>query len=680
MNNNSLMDILNEIGLITLEDFKNISEEFLIGKIPCSPNDCRKIYRELVRILKPQTKIFVGGYNKYGKMGLGEINAEKKYNEYTELLINENIIDVATSDTQTLLLNNNNEIYHFGHNGKNNYVTYQTETLPFMNLLNPNNDNFKLSTLNILYNYELSHFNDEITYNFLDNEYILIQCNETNRTISSWELHEQSHSTLSFNRPIYFPIYFDNAHYNNSYINERIFKIYITNIELELLTPLSSVLSIPNQGESTLKIKATIERISQNKNITIDISNISSSDNYEIVENEFEYIVDLGDITNNNDFNSNIVSINGFWISSNLIYQENEENIIYNRLKIEFLTPLKQFNFNKKFIIRLELYNSNFNIKNDVLSDNKYELSTLNDNNVYIPTKITTLKQYNSYTYLNGIKKISAGYNHMLLLDNKNYVYSRGTNLYGELGDGKSTYMIDFNIDTYYQLSNEPLYTNVPSTIFSTIVFDYNNIYFNNVYVENIHNENIYISSDRRIKKNITDVSDSYALDIIRKIETKEYEYVDKKLKGNDKAIGFIAQDVKKYFPQAVRVGENNVLTYIKLEKYNWKNNNNNYELKIDKGVVPYKIYSFYTLQNEILNSVNYINTIEYTDYNIYIFNINYDELYIGIYKTINDFHFLQKNKLFTLHHSGLQQLYKNMNKTGDDINKLKERLNLINQ
>ena len=34
------------------------------------------------------------------------------------------------------------------------------------------------------------------------------------------------------------------------------------------------------------------------------------------------------------------------------------------------------------------------------------------------------------------------------------------------------------------------------------------------------------------------------------------------------------------------------------------------------------------------------------------------------IYKTIKDFHFLQ-NKLFILHHSGLQQLYKNMNKTG---------------
>ena len=92
---------------------------------------------------------------------------------------------------------------------------------------------------------------------------------------------------------------------------------YITNIELELLTDLSSVLSIPNQGESTLN-KGHVDRISQNKNITIDISNISSSDNYE---NIHEHIVDLGDITNNNDydFSNNNVSINGFWISSDRI-------------------------------------------------------------------------------------------------------------------------------------------------------------------------------------------------------------------------------------------------------------------------------------------------------------------------------------------------------------------------
>ena len=93
-------------------------------------------------------------------------------------------------------------------------------------------------------------------------------------------------------------------------------------------------------------------------------------------------------------------------------------------------------------------------------------------------------------------------------------------------------------------------------------------------------------------------------MDTIRKIETKEYEYIDKELKGYKKAIGFIAQDVQKYFPQAVKIGENNVLTYVELKKYTWKDVDNFYELNIFKKDIPYKIYAFYTLYKNIPNLI----------------------------------------------------------------------------
>jgi|SaaInlV_150m_DNA_4_1039716.scaffolds.fasta_scaffold01305_2 hypothetical protein len=676
----NLMDKLNDIGLVTLDDFKNISEEYLIGKIPCSPLECRKIYRRIIDILKPQTKIIVGGNNKYGKLGLGDNNINIKQNEYTEIDISENIIDVDTSDTQTILLNNNGEIYRFGHNGKHKYITYETNILPFMNLLNPNKDIFKSQTLKDIYNYELYTFRDDtINYSIIDNETIEINCIESNRTGQEWLDYESiSQGEPGINRSLYFPIYFQDINYNNDYINNRRYKINIEKIDIHFLTQLSGIIDISGQGSPTMVIKFSIEKVYQRKGIILDIENISNNDNYNVVETITEYSYDLGDITSDGEYNVNFFSVTGIVLDSNLTFNETSDIIEYNRIKIQFICPLTRFDFNKKIRINLELYESNFNIKNDVLSDYKYELNVIDENFISLPTKIPSLKQYNRYTFLSGIKKISAGYNHLLLLDNKKYIYSYGSNLYGELGDGKSTYMIDFNIDTYYQNSIEPLFTNVPSTIFGTIVFDYNESTFKNVHVENIHNENIYISSDRRIKKNITDVSDAFALDTIRKIETKEYEYIDKELKGYKKAIGFIAQDVQKYFPQAVKIGENNVLTYVELKKYTWKDVDNFYELNIFKKDIPYKIYAFYTLYNNKLQSVDYINNIEYPEFNNYTFKTKYDVMYIGVYKTINDFHFLQKNKLFTLHHSGLQELYKKHNDFNEKIIKLKERLQKI--
>ena len=82
---------------------------------------------------------------------------------------------------------------------------------------------------------------------------------------------------------------------------------------------------------------------------------------------------------------------------------------------------------------------------------------------------------------------------------------------------------------------------------------------------------------------------------------------------------------------------------------------------------------------NNNIIQINYIDNIDYPEYNIYIFKKKCNELYIGIYKLLKDFHFLQKNKIFTLHHSGLQELYKQKLNFDLDISKLKERINKIN-
>ena len=60
--------------------------------------------------------------------------------------------------------------------------------------------------------------------------------------------------------------------------------------------------------------------------------------------------------------------------------------------------------------------------------------------------------------------------------------------------------------------------------------------------------------SDRRIKSNIVDINDTYALDQLRGLQPKYYNYVDTKGRGGESVIGFIAQEVKEVVPRAVSI------------------------------------------------------------------------------------------------------------------------------
>jgi uncharacterized coiled-coil protein SlyX len=69
-----------------------------------------------------------------------------------------------------------------------------------------------------------------------------------------------------------------------------------------------------------------------------------------------------------------------------------------------------------------------------------------------------------------------------------------------------------------------------------------------------VYAESLVIFSDKRIKNNIVDVDDGNALSILRQIQPKSYEYVDKLQRGNANVIGFIAQEVKAILPNAVSI------------------------------------------------------------------------------------------------------------------------------
>jgi hypothetical protein len=69
-------------------------------------------------------------------------------------------------------------------------------------------------------------------------------------------------------------------------------------------------------------------------------------------------------------------------------------------------------------------------------------------------------------------------------------------------------------------------------------------------------------ASDTRIKTNIADIDDEKALSILRKMQPKTYDYIDKLQRGDGSVIGFIAQEIKAILPKAVTITKNIVPSF----------------------------------------------------------------------------------------------------------------------
>jgi hypothetical protein len=185
----------------------------------------------------------------------------------------------------------------------------------------------------------------------------------------------------------------------------------------------------------------------------------------------------------------------------------------------------------------------------------------------------------------------------------------------------------------------------------------------------------IWISSDKRIKKNIRDIHGNNALSQLRKIQPKIYNYIDF-TNGNRDIYGFIAQDVediitssskivKDYIPnfyckgdifiieQANHIYEISTETEFKFEKVldNSGNEISNYHIKL-----------YDEKNNEYICTVIHRtdgNTIRVKCDKEYKFSTT--EKYkntVFIYgQEVHDFHNLDKNSIFTVATAALQEV-----------------------
>ncbi len=170
----------------------------------------------------------------------------------------------------------------------------------------------------------------------------------------------------------------------------------------------------------------------------------------------------------------------------------------------------------------------------------------------------------------------------------------------------------------------------------------------------------LFVKSDIRIKTNINDVPDDLALTQIRNIPCKYYNYKDTAERGYDKTIGFIAQDVQKVMPMAVKTVSGFIPSIMKtIENPRWINTNDGYfslsleELDVQPGMIM-RIYFSNAMERNIQRDI-----IIDASYSI-VTNKEYNNVFV-YGEHVTDMHILNKEKIFTLHHSAIQALDKQL-------------------
>ena len=187
--------------------------------------------------------------------------------------------------------------------------------------------------------------------------------------------------------------------------------------------------------------------------------------------------------------------------------------------------------------------------------------------------------------------------------------------------------------------------------------------------------------SDERIKTNIENIDTEKALESIRKIEPKKYEYIDTVGKGSEPTWGFVAQQVKNVLEYTVSTSKNFIPNIYELcevvdEKtirLNIKTTNNFTVASSLKAMSKNHSELFFTIK-EILDDKTF-------SINEFIDRDDIFENKLFIYgQEIDDFNNLDKNAIFTITTAALKQVDKELQDTKTIVQNQKTRIELLEQ
>ena len=197
--------------------------------------------------------------------------------------------------------------------------------------------------------------------------------------------------------------------------------------------------------------------------------------------------------------------------------------------------------------------------------------------------------------------------------------------------------------------------------------------------VGKVGSSNVELTSDERIKTEIESVPDQLALNQVRALDCKYYHYKDPETRKSQKTIGFIAQDVDKIIPNAISKITRIVPDILETpSNITWVKDSDN------KHIVTLTLSKQITVGTKVelrfnKKGNNYTDTVKEvissTGKNCsFELDNKYDDIFV--YGTlVDDFHYLDKNQIFALHHSAIQEIDKKIDSldttftTHSDIN-----------
>ena len=208
----------------------------------------------------------------------------------------------------------------------------------------------------------------------------------------------------------------------------------------------------------------------------------------------------------------------------------------------------------------------------------------------------------------------------------------------------------------------------------------------------------VWISSDKRIKNNVVDIDDGNALSILRKIQPKTYEYVDKKSRGNNTVIGFIAQEIQEVIPNACTISKDyipnfyttcqiahtdvyNILLVSSQSDINWDDPTVGATIDVSGQMIPVnqvfniKLYDQHNREikcktTSILDKRSFL--IDATNTTLLSDTLQDEYLLYG--QEVNNFHNLDKSAVFTVVTAAVQDIDRIMQSDAAKINDLQSK------
>ena len=164
-------------------------------------------------------------------------------------------------------------------------------------------------------------------------------------------------------------------------------------------------------------------------------------------------------------------------------------------------------------------------------------------------------------------------------------------------------------------------------------------------------------ASDRRIKKDIRPLKDGESLKILRRLDTVVYKYKDELSRGGGEVIGFIAQDVNETIPSATTTLTQFIPDEMRIVRASFKHlPSGRWEMKLRETLAPGR----YRFIMETTNDEDDAVELSTEDGSTFIVEKEYKEEMVLYGKEVDDFLAIDKQKIFAVAYSALQQVDKN--------------------